>query len=68
MLVKFTDMDNDAILVDPLTINVVTEAYMYDDRGLRVKKGSRHVHLESSRIEVQEEIGEIFVMVNNACD
>lgn len=66
MFITLTDMDGDTVIIDSEVVDVVTEAYTYDDSGNRIKNGSRFVHLhESGRIEVKDSLIDILTKLND---
>lgn len=64
MLVKLTDVDGDAVLVNIEEIIAVTECYKVED-GNRFRKNTRVVHMTHGRMEVKETIEEIQEMSNS---
>lgn len=64
MLVKLTDTDGDAALINIEEITVVTECYEVEN-GDRFRKGTRFVHMTHGRMEVKETVEEIQEMCNS---
>lgn len=63
MLVKLTDTDGDATLINIEQITEVTECYKVEDEN-RFRNGTRFVHLPNGRTEVKETVEQIQELCN----
>ena len=64
MLVKLTDKDGDATLINIEQITVVAECYKVED-GNRFRTNTRFVHLPDGRMEVKETVEQIQELCNS---
>lgn len=64
MLVKLTDTDGDAALINIEQIIEVTECYKVED-GNRFRNDTRFVHMPNGRTEVKETVEQIQELCNS---